>query len=48
VYDYYSRWLEVNLMRDKTAENVIKELKKIFSTFGIPEQTVSDNNPFDS
>jgi len=48
VYDYYSRWLEVCNMRDKTAESVIKELKAIFSKFGVPEQTVSDNNPFNS
>jgi len=48
VYDYYSRWLEVGNMRDKTAESLIKELIAIFSKFGVPEQTVSDNNPFNS
>lgn len=48
IYDYYSRWLELCKLRDKTADSVIVELKKVFSQFGIPQQTVSDNNPFNS
>ena len=28
-----------------TTENTIKELRKIFSTFGLPKTLVSDNDP---
>ncbi|KAK9687429.1 Integrase zinc binding domain [Popillia japonica] len=46
--DYYSRWLEVEELPDKTSTSVIKTLQAIFSRFGIPQIVVSDNMPFDS
>lgn len=45
VMDYYSRWLEIRKIKQKTSYAVIKKLKKIFSRFGIPEVVVADNNP---
>lgn len=48
IFDYYSRWLEVCQVQGKTAESIIKQLKMVFNLFGIPKQTVSDNNPFSS
>lgn len=48
VYDYYSRWLEVSEIYDKTSLSVIKKLKEIFSRNGIPKIFVSDNMPFNS
>nr|XP_022904876.1 uncharacterized protein K02A2.6-like [Onthophagus taurus] len=46
VVDYYSRWIELQQIPDKTANTVIKILKKIFARFGIPETFMSDNMPF--
>ncbi|CAI6370722.1 unnamed protein product [Macrosiphum euphorbiae] len=45
VMDYFSRWIEVLSMKDKTSETVISLLKIVFSRFGIPEEIVADNNP---
>ncbi|KAF0710957.1 Uncharacterized protein FWK35_00037749, partial [Aphis craccivora] len=45
VMDYYSRWLEVLSIKNKTSETVIQLLKILFSRFGIPEEVVCDNNP---
>lgn len=42
VVDYFSRWFETVKLRDITSESVIKSLKLIFLTFGIPEVIVSD------
>ncbi|XP_050517143.1 uncharacterized protein K02A2.6-like [Diabrotica virgifera virgifera] len=46
--DYYSRWLEIKELRNKTSESVISVLKEIFSLFGIPSVMISDNMPFSS
>ena len=45
VVDYYSRFWEVVKLRSMTAENLIIEMKKIFSRHGIPEMVKSDNGP---
>lgn len=46
--DYYSRWLEVVEISDKTTETIISVLKTLFSRFGIPKECMSDNVPFNS
>nr|XP_022906587.1 uncharacterized protein K02A2.6-like [Onthophagus taurus] len=46
--DYYSFWLEVKSLKNKTSKEVIKKLKSIFTTFGIPNEIIADNNPFNS
>jgi hypothetical protein len=43
VTDFYSKYFEVELLRQSTASCVINNLKKIFARFGIPEKVVSDN-----
>jgi len=45
IIDYYSRWLEVLKLKDKSSQSVIELLKGVFSRFGIPKQVVADNNP---
>ena len=45
VTDFYSRYFEIELLRQNTAICVINNLKKIFARFGIPEKVVSDNGP---
>ena len=45
VVDYYSRWTEVKAPPSELSESVIKALKEIFSTHGIPDLLVSDNSP---
>lgn len=46
--DYYSKCIEVKLLENKTAVEIIKKCKQIFSTHGIPKYIMSDNMPFNS
>lgn len=48
VIDYYSKWIELCQIADKTASTVITNLKSIFARFGVPDVLVSDNMPFSS
>ena len=48
VLDYYSKYVEVPLLPDKTAKSVIAALKSIFARHGIPDRLVCDNMPFAS
>ena len=43
--DYYSRWIEVAELANKTAEAVVKKLKSIFGRFGVPMRLRTDNGP---
>jgi len=46
--DYYSKWPEICLLKDKKAETVVSRMKEVFARQGIPEELVSDNMPFSS
>ena len=48
VVDYYSKYVEVPLLPDKTEKLVITALKSIFARHGIPERLIFDNVPFAS
>lgn len=48
VIDYYSRWIELTQLKDKSSTTIIKCLKSMFSSFGIPKLVIADNNPFSS
>ena len=41
--DAYSKWMEVLVMQGTTSKRTIEEIRKVFSTHGIPEVIVSDN-----
>lgn len=43
VVDAHSKWLEVVPMSTTTSEKTITELRKLFSSHGLPEQLVTDN-----
>jgi transposase InsO family protein len=43
VVDYYSRWIEIKPLKTQTSEAVIKEMRNIFMTHGLPEILISDN-----
>ncbi|XP_060546708.1 uncharacterized protein K02A2.6-like [Pantherophis guttatus] len=45
IVDAFSKWLEIALMPSITSEAVIKVLKKLFATHGLPDTLVSDNGP---
>lgn len=48
IVDYYSKWVEIHQMKNKTSEEVISIFKNVFSCFGIPKVIISDNMPFNS
>ncbi|PFX34964.1 Uncharacterized protein K02A2.6 [Stylophora pistillata] len=43
VVDYYSRYMEVEVLRSTTADKVIASLKKIFLTHGLPISITTNN-----
>ncbi|UYV82094.1 K02A2.6-like [Cordylochernes scorpioides] len=45
VCDYYSRYPEISLLQNLTAQEVIGRLKSIFARHGTPEAVRSDNGP---
>lgn len=46
--DFYSKWIELIKLNRKTAEEINKQLLRIFTTFGYPHIIVADNMPFGS
>lgn len=48
VSDYYSRFLDILPLSNKTAGQCIEKLKTCFATHGIPLEIVADNVPFGS
>lgn len=46
--DYYSKWLEIVRLKNKTGTEVIEKLKTIFSIHGIPSIMICDNQPYNS
>lgn len=45
IVDYYSRYIEIVIMADTTAEATIKALEKVFCKLGWPYMLKSDNGP---
>lgn len=43
--DYYSRWIEVAELNNKTSESVVKKMKSSFARLGYPCKLRSDNGP---
>ena len=43
VVDYYSRYMEIEVLRSTTADKVIASLRKIFLTHGLPVSITTDN-----
>ena len=48
VVDYYSKYPELCLLKDKAAGSVITSMKSIFAHHGFPDEVVADNMPFSS
>ena len=45
VMDAHSKWPEVIEMPETTSSTPIKELRKLFASYGVPRQVVTDNRP---
>ena len=43
--DAHSKWTEVFKMNQTTSSKTIQVLRQLFSSYGLPEQVVSDNGP---
>ena len=43
--DYFSRWVEVDIIKSTTSETIIKCLDKQFSRYGVPSTLRTDNRP---
>ena len=48
IVDYFSKYIEISLLLNKTAKTVITHTKSIFSHHGIPQEMISDNMPYNS
>ena len=48
IVDYFSKYIEISLLPNKTAKTVIRLTKSIFSHHGIPQEMISDNIPYNS
>lgn len=45
VTDYYTRWMEVAVIKSTTTTTVINNLEPLFARFGLPVTVVTDNGP---
>ena len=45
VVDYYSRYFEIERLRNTKTSTVIKKIKAIFARHGVPQEVISDNGP---
>ncbi|UYV73363.1 K02A2.6-like [Cordylochernes scorpioides] len=45
VVDSHSKWIEAFPMREITSAKTIEQLRRLFSSYGLPEEIVSDNGP---
>ena len=45
VMDAHSKWSEIIEMRETTSSRTIQELRKLFASYGLPQQVVTDNGP---
>ena len=43
--DYFSRWIEIINLEDATRSTLVRKVKTIFASWGIPEVIRSDNGP---
>ena len=43
--DYFTRWIEVVEIRNKTAESVVQKMKGMLAKYGVPKVIRSDNGP---
>ena len=43
--DFYSRWVDVTIMKSTTTDKVIQSLKSTFATHGVPSSIRADNGP---
>ena len=43
--DAHSKWIEATIMTSTTAAATVKELRRWFARYGLPETVVSDNGP---
>ncbi|XP_054757939.2 uncharacterized protein K02A2.6-like [Lytechinus pictus] len=45
VVDYYSRYYEIDIMKDTSSDRIIESLEKMFLQHGLPISITSDNGP---
>lgn len=43
--DAHSKWVEVFVMNSTTTEKTIEKLRRVFASYGLPEEVVTDNGP---
>ena len=45
ITDYYSRWIEVIILKSTTADKTVEALNRVFCMHGFPVSITTDNNP---
>lgn len=48
IFDYFSKWLEIEPLSGKTSKDLIQKFKTAFSRHGVPEIMRADNMPYNS
>lgn len=48
IIDFYSKWIELIKLKNKTAGEINFQLLKVFASYGIPKIIIADNMPFGS
>ena len=43
--DYYSKWIEIDILPSESSKASIAVLKQHFARYGIPDEVISDNGP---
>lgn len=46
--DYYSKWIELKEIKNKSSKEVIRCWLEVFCIFGVPKMIIADNVPFNS
>ena len=43
--DYYSKWIDIDILPSESSKATIAILKQHFTCYGIPDEVISDNGP---
>ena len=45
VIDYYTRWIELDILKSTNTSKIVESLKRMLNTHGLPYEITMDNGP---